>query len=231
MEILMMNFYKFQKGTNMQEINLIDHPFKREMMPKIANEYKKFDFHYFDDPKVTSGFRGFHESYNAAEGSRDHEAEAKMIATVPGVKTVLDVGCAKGFLVKALRNLGLQAYGVDISEYAIGKAESGMREYLRVMKVQDLDETETYDVIHMNGVLLYLGISEINSALKKFHSISSIGIIAIQPVREQFMLWYDNKDIFALDPLRKQELSQHDWDNLIENAGFCKQDIYYKKTI
>ena len=34
-------------------------------------------------------------------------------------KTCVDYGCAKGFLVHALRILGCQAYGEDISEYAI----------------------------------------------------------------------------------------------------------------
>lgn len=32
---------------------------------------------------------------------------------------VLDVGCAKGFLVKDLCDLGIDAYGLDISEYAV----------------------------------------------------------------------------------------------------------------
>ena len=35
-------------------------------------------------------------------------------------KTVLDVGCAYGYLVEALRCRGVEAYGIDISEYAIG---------------------------------------------------------------------------------------------------------------
>ena len=33
--------------------------------------------------------------------------------------SVLDVGCAKGFLVEALRDQGLEAFGIDISEYAV----------------------------------------------------------------------------------------------------------------
>lgn len=38
-------------------------------------------------------------------------------------QTVLDFGCAKGFLVKALRMLGRDAYGVDISNYAISNVD------------------------------------------------------------------------------------------------------------
>jgi SAM-dependent methyltransferase len=36
---------------------------------------------------------------------------------------VLDVGCAKGFLVKDLLALGIDAYGVDVSRYALMHCE------------------------------------------------------------------------------------------------------------
>ena len=36
---------------------------------------------------------------------------------------IIDFGCAKGFFVKALRILGYPAYGYDISEYALSKAD------------------------------------------------------------------------------------------------------------
>ena len=36
---------------------------------------------------------------------------------------ILDIGCAKGFLVKDLLALGIDAYGLDISEYAVTGCE------------------------------------------------------------------------------------------------------------
>jgi len=44
-------------------------------------------------------------------------------------QTVLDFGCSKGFLVKALRLLYRQAWGVEISPYAISKVDSAVEEY------------------------------------------------------------------------------------------------------
>ena len=44
--------------------------------------------------------------------------------------TVLDYGCAKGFVVKAFRLLGRQAWGMDVSNYAIEHCAQGMRRYL-----------------------------------------------------------------------------------------------------
>ena len=43
-------------------------------------------------------------------------------------QTVLDAGCAMGLLVAALRDLGVEAYGVDLSEYAISKVREDVRQ-------------------------------------------------------------------------------------------------------
>jgi SAM-dependent methyltransferase len=44
---------------------------------------------------------------------------------------ILDFGCAKGFTVKALRLLHRQAWGCDISEYAVGCVEQDTKPYVR----------------------------------------------------------------------------------------------------
>ena len=46
---------------------------------------------------------------------------------------VLDFGCAKGYLVRALRILHRQAWGVDISEYAISKVDKEVNGYCATM--------------------------------------------------------------------------------------------------
>lgn len=49
---------------------------------------------------------------------------------MPRGASVLDVGCAKGYVVKALRWLGRDAYGYDISEYARQAADPDVAPYL-----------------------------------------------------------------------------------------------------
>jgi hypothetical protein len=44
-------------------------------------------------------------------------------------QSVLDAGCAWGFLVEALRKRGVEAFGVDISEYAIANVDESVREH------------------------------------------------------------------------------------------------------
>ncbi len=52
-------------------------------------------------------------------------------------KTVLDAGCALGMLVKALRDLGVEAYGIDISEYAITHTDPSVSSYCRVCSLTE----------------------------------------------------------------------------------------------
>lgn len=47
---------------------------------------------------------------------------------------VLDYGCAKGFLVKALRILDIDAFGCDISQYAISKVDPEVRNVCKLMR-------------------------------------------------------------------------------------------------
>lgn len=47
---------------------------------------------------------------------------------------ILDFGCAKGYLVRAFRFLNFEAYGVDISDYAISKAEKDAIKYCKLIK-------------------------------------------------------------------------------------------------
>ncbi len=44
----------------------------------------------------------------------------------------LDVGCAMGFLVEALADRGVDAHGIDISDYAIGKVRDDIKPRCRV---------------------------------------------------------------------------------------------------
>ena len=54
--------------------------------------------------------------------------------------SVLDVGCAKGFMLYDLQRLipGLEVYGVDISKYAIENVKKEVKEYCQVANATSL---------------------------------------------------------------------------------------------
>lgn len=61
-------------------------------------------------------------------------------------KTVLDAGCAMGFLVEGLRNRGVETWGVDVSEYAISQAHESVRPFCRVGSITHPFERK-YDLV------------------------------------------------------------------------------------
>ena len=65
----------------------------------------------------------------------------------PGA-TAYEVACAKGYLVKTLLHFGFNAYGIDISDYAISKADADVANRLQVANAVSLPWPEdTADII------------------------------------------------------------------------------------
>ena len=80
----------------------------------IIAESKKYGQMYFDGPR-DYGYGGYRYDGRWKSVAVD---VIKHFGLEPGSR-VLDVGAAKGFLVKELLDLDIDAYGADISEYAV----------------------------------------------------------------------------------------------------------------
>lgn len=79
-------------------------------------------------------------------------------------RRVLDVGCSIGFLVAALRRLGVEAWGLDVSEYAISQVPDEIRPYCRVGRATDEIEGR-YDLITCIEVLEHMPPEEAGPAI------------------------------------------------------------------
>ena len=102
-------------------------------MPNLTPKY--FDEEYYE------GGKGYH-TYN---DDPRFQVWAEDIITKYGPESVLDFGCAKGYLVKALRDRGVKAYGFDVSEWAIGQAPKSVKPYLSSFIVPEVDLIISYD--------------------------------------------------------------------------------------
>jgi cyclopropane fatty-acyl-phospholipid synthase-like methyltransferase len=88
-----------------------------------------FNKDYFEDG-IKKGVSGY-ENYRWLPQRiyREIRAVINLLGIEPN-QTVLDVGCAKGYWVRGFREYGIKAFGYDISEYAIKKADKKVKRYL-----------------------------------------------------------------------------------------------------
>lgn len=69
-----------------------------------------------------------------------------LTTTLPETESFLDAGCAKGFLVRTLRERSKEAWGFDHSGWAIEHAEESAKPFLRLAAVEDFDFDREFDV-------------------------------------------------------------------------------------
>lgn len=85
--------------------------------------------------------------------------------------TILDFGCAKGFVVKAFRMLGYECRGCDISEYALDCADEVTREHLCLVDCGQIPASPTgsaWDWIIAKDVLEHLTHDQVDDMLAEF---------------------------------------------------------------
>lgn len=80
--------------------------------------------------------------------------------------TLLDYGCAKGYLVKAFRILDIPAFGCDVSRYAIAQCPPDVRGFCRLVTGNTIPFDDVFDTILAKDVLEHLTEPEIDSFLQ-----------------------------------------------------------------
>lgn len=99
-------------------------------------------------------------------------------------RTVLDAGCAWGYLVEALRDRGVQAYGIDISEYAISKVREDIKPYCAVGSLSEPLPNSLpakYDLVISIEVLEHLSAEDGDLAIKNLCALTDNIIISSTP--------------------------------------------------
>jgi glycosyltransferase involved in cell wall biosynthesis/SAM-dependent methyltransferase len=101
----------------------------------------------------------------------NHIAEQLIQSLKP--RTILDVGCAIGFLVEAFWRRGVRAYGIDVSEYAITQVPEDLKGFCSVRSViEPLPENfpQSYDLLTCIEVLEHMPPDEGKMAIKNMAS-------------------------------------------------------------
>jgi 2-polyprenyl-3-methyl-5-hydroxy-6-metoxy-1,4-benzoquinol methylase len=103
----------------------------------------------------------------------------------PCSESFLDAGCAKGFLVKSLRAAGKQAWGFDVSPWALANSEAEVRPYLRLAAAEEVWYDREFDALLAFDLLAHLSEAQIRSFLCNSREWTRTGLLAVIPTYDQ----------------------------------------------
>lgn len=95
---------------------------------------------------------------------------------------ILDFGCARGYVVRGFRELGYNAYGYDVSKWALDNADPTVYQYLTGVRgiVFPPDPVLTYDWVVAKDVLEH--VPEVASTVDVLMGAARKGVFAVVPL-------------------------------------------------
>jgi SAM-dependent methyltransferase len=149
-------------------------------------------------------------SYSWEERADDFRFIANHLVAEFSPKTALDVGCAKGFLVRALVEAGCDARGVDVSAHAI--AESGLADRLDLCDLNQGTlpfDSGSFDLLTCMGTLEYL--DDDTDILREFHRVLRPGGVFV---------WQGLARRLESHPVLVNTRTPSEWRERIQAFGF-----------
>ena len=132
--------------------------------------------------------------------------------------TCVDYGCAKGFLVHALRIIGCDAYGEDISEYAVNNCHPEVEEYI------SLPNEKKYDLLICKDVLEHIEVKDIPGVLENFKDKSHQFFFTI-PLGDKDRFRIREYEVDITHVTKKDE---EWWIDMFESQGFKLNKFSYQ---
>lgn len=173
--------------------------------------------------------KAYYDAYSTGKGPVDYKNAstikeflaqlAERIVADFHPKTVLDAGCAMGHLVAALRDLGVEAYGIDISHYAISEVREDIKPFCVVGSLTDELPPELpkhFDLVTNIEVLEHLYAED---AAKAVHTLCGVA---------DMVLFSSTPDDFT-EPTHVNVQQREYWARLFAQCGFF-DDISYRPT-
>lgn len=133
---------------------------------------------------------------------------------------VLDIGCAKGFMVKDFKLLLPKAtvLGVDISQYAISHAEPEVSQFVSVASATDLPfEDNQFDLVISINTIHNLDIDGCVKALREIERVCACNsFIMVDGWRSE----EEKESMEAWVLTAKTMMSKMDWESLFREVGY-----------
>jgi len=136
---------------------------------------------------------------------------------------LLDFGCAKGFIVKGFNDLGYNCFGTDISQYAISKSPSDIRNkiimfsgYESIEKILSYSGKDKFDFIISKDVFEHIEYSEIESIVSVLSRYcNALFVVVPLALNQQYVVTEYEGDVTHI--IRED---MHWWLSLFIRNGF-----------
>lgn len=172
-----------------------------------------FDKDYYENgiKKGLSGYENYHyiptRSYS----------EAIELVNRFNFNSVIDYGAAKGFLVHALRQLGKEAYGEDISDYAIKNSLPDIQAYMSKPGNRQVDFMVGKDVLeHVHEDEMLFLLEFLYTKAEQFLFVIPLGEDGMYRIRE-----------YEVDKSHYTKRDEDWWIDIFKLAGFKIKSFDY----
>jgi ADP-heptose:LPS heptosyltransferase/glycosyltransferase involved in cell wall biosynthesis len=150
----------------------------RQLNPPIPIPARWYDEDYFENGLKSNWERGYSWHIFADTFRRT----ATFLTTVfAEAETFLDIGCAKGFLVQALRELGKDCHGFDHSHWAISGVNESVRPYVTEVGVDAARFDRQFDMLLAFNIFESLTESQLVSFLTRARAWTRQALFAAIP--------------------------------------------------
>lgn len=187
-----------------------------EKSPDVIRVAKQFGKAFFDGERKYGygGYRYDGRWKKVVEGLRD-------FYNLPEDASILDVGCAKGFLLHDFREVmpRCTVAGVDVSEYAIRNAMPDVRASLRVASAEALPYPDrTFDLAVSINSIHNLPLERLKQALReitrvtKRHAYITVDAWRTQEEKDRLFQW-----VLTAETMMHTD----DWRKLFAEVGYA----------
>ncbi|MBM3954297.1 MAG: class I SAM-dependent methyltransferase [Planctomycetes bacterium] len=184
---------------------------------------RRFDREFFDGDRRT-GYGGF--SYNPRFWQPTVPVFQRHFG-LTGDSSILDVGCAKGFMMHDFAELipGITVKGIDVSTYAVENAIPSMRSHVQVADARALPFADrSFDVVISINTIHNLEIDGVKQALQEIQRVQRRGaFITVDAWRDAA----EKERMDAWNLTAKTILSVSGWQALFAEVGYTGDYFWF----
>lgn len=182
---------------------------------------------YNHDYYEAGGRGSSYQGYTWDKLSSYFMATAQHICHCFSPATLLDVGCAKGYLVKALVELGVDAYGLDASSYAVQSAPDDVSERVIHGVAQRLPCPDAaFDVVTAMDILEHIPEEEALSVCQELLRVSRRWVVT-NILTLEIPDYTDQTHITVKPQAWWESLFQKAGGRVVPNSPYYSPDIWW----